>query len=363
VDAGMNPDLPPQVVGACPTGNAPVGVWENVSPPQVDLSKPTKLGNNLGFKGLVMDPSDPRILYLGTDCEGIYKTTDCGATWTKVSTGRNAAAVSSGRNWTMLIDPVDPKVLYTVNGYGTLGVFKSTNGGVDWDQLWSDDFRKKTPYAGFVMRLAMDPNDHQHILAAFHAPCLPGACLAETTDAGANWSLMGGDPSWVGSGWPGEIEFLTSTTWLFGSQADGMWRSPDSGATWTKVSKISPGHLPAQLYRASDGGFFQGAANGLLYSANGTQWDVLPGSPNNTAGLVGDGKTLYIGVGFPYGYPGADLAYKPYYTVTEKAPGKLVQMDSPTMRNGGLILALDTQHHLLYAMAGVVGLWRVGVSP
>jgi hypothetical protein len=336
-------------------------VWEDISPPQVDNAGPTRLGPNFGLKALVINPKDPRVLYVGTDTQGIYKTTDCGSTWFKANTGANADKMSSGRNWSMVIDPVDPEVLYSCNGYGELGVFKSTNGGVDWQQTFSDAFRKTTPYSGFVMKISMDPGDHRHLLASFHAPCVEAGCIAETKDAGASWVLLPGDRSWVGGGWPAEIDFLDSTTWIFGASDTGMWRSPDSGKTWKKVADNSPGHLPGQLYRAKNGGFFQGSANGVLYSKDGAAWSLLPKSPNASAGIVGDGTTVYISAGFPYAYPGID-PYQPYYTTSEDSPGTLVAMKSPLMRDGGIWNVFDPDHHILYSSTGVAGLWRVAVG-
>jgi photosystem II stability/assembly factor-like uncharacterized protein len=351
---------PPHVVFACPSdgGSGQVGVWEDISPPQVDNASPTRLGSNFGLKALVINPKDTRVLYVGTDTQGIYKTTNCGATWFKANTGANADKISSGRNWSLVIDPVDPEVLYTCNGYGEMGLFKSTNGGVDWQQSFSDAFRKTTPYSGFVMKISIDPSDHLHLLASFHAPCLEAGCIAETKDAGASWTLLPGDRSWIGGAWPAEIDFLDSDTWLFGAGDVGMWRSNDHGKTWSRVASYSPGHLPGQLYRARNGGFFQGSANGVLYSKDGDSWSLLPKSPNSAAGIVGDGTSVYVSAGFPYAYPGTD-PYQPYYTTSEDSPGALVPMKSPMMRDGGIWNVIDRDHHILYSSTGVAGLWRV----
>jgi hypothetical protein len=71
----------------------------------------------------------------------------------------------------------------------------------------------------------------------------------------------------------------------------------------------------------------------VLYSKSGVSWSLLPKSPNSSAGIVGDGTTGYVSVGFPYGYPGTD-PYQPYYNTSEDAPGPLVAMKSPMMRDG-----------------------------
>ena len=54
------------------------------------------------------------------------------AAWQHVSTGRNSALLESGSCTTLQIDPKNG-TLYTNGLYGANGIYKSTNGGVDWD--------------------------------------------------------------------------------------------------------------------------------------------------------------------------------------------------------------------------------------
>src|SRR5258708_11887702 len=95
-----------------------------------------------------MKHQDPAMVYLGSEEWGFDKSTDCGATWTKTNTGKNGAALDKGSQWTMLVDPTNPEVLYTNSGFGVSGVFKSVNGGVDWDQVLTGDAAKVAPYGG-----------------------------------------------------------------------------------------------------------------------------------------------------------------------------------------------------------------------
>jgi hypothetical protein len=89
----------------------------------------------------VLDTHTPSTVYLGTCDYGIWKSTDCGSTWTNINTGRNANQFQKSSHWTLVIDPVDSQVLYTNAGYNHVdgnhsGLFKSTNGGVDWTEIW-----------------------------------------------------------------------------------------------------------------------------------------------------------------------------------------------------------------------------------
>ena len=54
------------------------------------------------------------------------------------------------------------------NGYASVGgIFKSTDGGVNWNQISPTSIMNATQYAGFVEKLTMDPTNHLHLLASF----------------------------------------------------------------------------------------------------------------------------------------------------------------------------------------------------
>jgi hypothetical protein len=348
----------PFVMG-CTARSDQVGVWQNITPPQVDLTK----GDFFGMQAMVVDPVNPSTIYAGRAMDGIYKSTDCGANWKKISTGRNSHAMSSGRSWTMAINPSNTQTIYTNQGYGAGGVFKTTNGGVDWDQVLTPNITTVLPYGGFVYAISMDPNDPRHLLVGWHAECPPPLakfCFAETMDGGASWVLRDGNPSWSG-GEGALIDFLDSKSWIFASQSNGLWISRDKGASWQQILGVSISHGRGQLYRAIDGSFYLGTANGILHSVDGLSWAALPESQNLVMGLIGDGKTLYFSKAFPYNVPGAD-PYLPYYSSPEGPPYRWTPMRSPIMRNGGAELHLDKIHHILYSTNMDAGLWRLVIQ-
>jgi hypothetical protein len=260
----------------------------------------------------------------------------------------------------MVIYPSKPQTIYTNQGYGAGGVYKTTNGGLDWDQVLTPNITAAVPYGGFIGAISMDPNDPRHLLVGWHADCAPPrskACFAETTDGGVSWVLRDGNPSWAG-GEGTSFEILDSRSWIFTSQSNGLWLSRDNGASWQQMMGVSISHGRGQLYRVGDGSFYLGTVNGILHSIDGASWAMLPRSGNLIMGLVGDGKTLYSSKAFPYGPPGAD-PYLPYYSSPERSPHKFTLMNSPMMRNGGAELHLDTTHHILYSTNLDAGLWRL----
>ena len=172
--------------------------------------------------------------------------------------------------------------------------------------------------------------------------------------------MRDGDPSWVG-GEGTHYRILDAKTWIFNSESNGLWRSGDGGASWQQVPGVSASHGNGQLYRAKSGSFYLGMANGVMYSANGVNWAMLPNSGNLIMGLIGDGTTLYTSNAFPYNPPGAD-PYLPYVFGAERGSGKFVRVNSPMMRNGGAELHLDTMRRILYSTNMNVGLWRMGIQ-
>ncbi len=343
-------------VAGCNTSE--IGVWKNITPRQVDLAA----GDFFGMQGMVLDPINPSTIYVGRAMEGIYKSTDCGENWVKISTGRNADLMGSGRNWTIVIDPSNPQVIYTNQGFGAAGVFKTTNGGVDWDQVLTPNVTRVMPYGGFVGAISMDPNNPRHLLVGWHTDCPPPyskACFAETTDGGVSWTIRDGDPSW-GGGETTNYQILDAKTWIFSSQINGLWRSADSGTSWQQVPGALISHGNGQLYRDKDGSFYLGTANGVMYSADGINWALLPESGSFIMGLIGDGRTLYASRAFPYNPPGGPPDH-PYLFAIEDPSTKFTRMNSPLMRNGGTQLYLDTTRHILYSVNLNAGVWRIKI--
>lgn len=361
----------PHTVTACDALPA-AGTWEHVSPPDVMAELPGPEDCQFGVSAFVMDPSDYATLYLGTCEMGVWKSTDCGATWAHVNTGPGGSALDTGRQWNFAIDPNDPNVLYTNSGYNGgpegSGEFKSTDGGVSWSQVWppSDPDLASIVEYNFVGGIAIDPDDHQHLLLTFHAKCSAPyneACIGESNDAGATWRLINGDPSWQGGEGQGAWFLDNGHTFLWGAETNGLWRTDDDGDSWSQVAENgSIGHAKGQLHRTDEGRYFLGGSSGILTSADGTSWSLISGSgPQLVTGLVSDGTNMYASSGFPWNPGQGPPPYHPFYTAPESDGMAWTNMDSPLLANGGQ-LAYDTDHHVLYSSNGDAGFWRV-VTP
>ncbi len=349
------------VVHAC-NALAASGTWENITPPVAPIAGVTPCAFGGAF---VMNPLDPSMVYVGSCNEGIWKTTDCGATWAHIDTGTNGSIIDQGRQWTFVIDPINPQILYTNSGYGASnGAYKSIDGGVNWTTFWppSDPTLASVVQYNFVGQIVMDPNDDQHLLVSFHAPCnapYASACFGETKDAGATWTLISGQASWNG-GEGQTIYFLDSReTWLWGSQSDGLWRTANGGSTWTVVDATAQGHGAGQLYRAKNGAFYLPAVPGILRSPDGITWTLVPNSGDTMDGLTGNGTTMFASRGFPW--DPSTVLYEPFWTSPEGDGQTWTQLNTPMLSNGGW-MSYDSVHHLLYSSNLGAGFWRV-VTP
>ena len=305
----------PHVVGKCDKLGA-VGTWEEITPPLVSLDRNfmTPAGTNYGVGTFVIDPQNTSTVYVGTSSQGIYKTTDCGATWIHVNTGKNAKMLDDGRQWTMQIDPVDPNIIFTVAGYGPDGVWKSTNGGVDWDQAfprtscrssYSVDSRQGSRWTPKTTSICWPRHDFT---------CQNGhssSCMLETKDGGTTWSVIENAPdSGEGSGLP----MVDSKTWLW-MTGSGMWRTGNAGQSWAKVHD---GGVSDGFYHAKDGSLYVGSDPKLLRSTDdGVTWTPISTASASTS-IAGDGTTIFSSRSFCTGK--SDKGYQPYSSALESSP-------------------------------------------
>jgi len=143
------------------------------------------ISENTGVNDVVMDPSNPDILYAsayqrrrhvftlidGGPESAIYKSTDAGATWNKVTSG--LPSVDMGRIG-LAVSPADPNVVYAAveaaDGKG--GIFRSSDKGANWERR--NEFDSGAMY---YARIVPDPKNVDRIF-------IMNVELRESTDGG-----------------------------------------------------------------------------------------------------------------------------------------------------------------------------------
>jgi photosystem II stability/assembly factor-like uncharacterized protein len=138
-------------------------------------------------ESITIDPNDANTLYAAIRESGVFKTTNCGDTWTNMSKG----STSPKDSYIVAIDPSNSDVIYAGTfddeTFSKGGIYKSTDGGASWIQVYD----------------------------GVHQPCWVRALIVDPDD-----------PNIIYAG-------LNDNPWHDKYQSEGFLVSEDSGVTWT----------------------------------------------------------------------------------------------------------------------------------
>jgi photosystem II stability/assembly factor-like uncharacterized protein len=190
-------------------------------------------GTNMGrVNSIQFDPRSSRTIYVSAPDGGVWKTTDGGATWTPKFDFQPTLSVGD-----VAIDPGNPQILYVATsdpfGYGTpfwggtysVGVRKSTDGGNTWAATgftWTVGQRRT------IRRLVIHPSNGNILLAA------TSDGLYRTADAGATWTRILTASSF-------DAEFQHSNGLIAYVTTTQVLKSTDAGATFTALTATCTG--------------------------------------------------------------------------------------------------------------------------
>jgi hypothetical protein len=358
------------------------GIWVNVTPPSwnPDPNYP-RSQSNFGFQQVLVDPARPSDLYTFTDYQGVWRSTDYGMTWTMISTGTNSDGVNKGRNWAAVIamnpsgDASMPPMLYTQAGYsngGTMGIWKSIDGGVNWTYVWNtvlaaDGSTNITAKVWTDMQgLSIDPGNSQHLLAVNHGNTQGGAYdnhIFETTNGGASWIDRGNPAGTIHCA----VSMITSTAWIataegWGPGSRGTFVTNDAGASWNSVGQMGKAHGTGQIYYVDhqNDRLYLAAMEGIFTATSPyTAWSRLDAT--TTQNVIGTPNFLYASYAFASlgavtpklrrATAADDVSWIADYTptpiaMTNGAMGSAVTFDAATGRN------------VVVTANGIAGLWR-----
>jgi hypothetical protein len=369
---GTDNGVPSGCNGATPTitpiGTAAgtPGVWQNVSPAGLTFVPSLWSNDNFGLQDILTDPVRPSDLYAFVCHQGVWKSTDYGSTWNKVNTGNNGSVIDSGKPWGSGIDtnkcrdPNTPPTLYTLNGNGQMGFWKSTDGGVNWTRTALPD-QAALQYDQDAYSISVDPYDGKHIIMGFHEM----AGLVESTDGGASFQgRTPGDqgmsvyPNFIDTGDPA----TTRKTWLTIGQTGTMQLTQDGAASWRQVETLTHPHGNSQIFQAGGGVIYVGGVGGTqgdgIYRSQdfGSTWTKV--SSGAESDVVGTATMLYAAYAWAYGPGGVDPALK---TSLRSSGTSWTSVATPSgMTNGwkGAAVTHDGSHYVIVTGNWNSGIWR-----
>jgi photosystem II stability/assembly factor-like uncharacterized protein len=279
------------------------------------------ISENTGVTDVVLDPSNPDILYAsayqrrrqvftlidGGPESAIHKSTDGGKSWTKLKEG--LPKEDMGRIG-LAIAPHNPKIVYaTIESTRKAGgFFVSKDGGSSWKK--ANDY--SAPGAQYYGEIFVDPNDDDRIYSA-------DVWVRVTDDGGKTWRKL--DEKWKHPDnhvvW---IDPASSDHLLIGCDG-GLYESFDRAESWSFKA-----NLPVtQFYRVS-------ADDALpFYSVyGGTQDNFSLGGPSRTTDAKGISNADWYVTQGGDGFRSIPDPKDPNIIYAESQNGGLVRFDKRT---------------------------------
>ncbi|WP_040443826.1 T9SS type A sorting domain-containing protein [Eudoraea adriatica] len=256
----------------------PVSNWSSIGP----FTHGTNSGSLPGqgrINAVAVDPNDADVWYVGAPAGGLWKTTDAGGSWTNLFDNFLQIGVSG-----IAIDANNSNIVYISTGDDdaadsySIGVFKSTDGGITWQETGLNT--STDPNINLLTNeIVIDPTNSDIIWVGSNRG------LWKSTDAGAtfevkrpgniaDFKLKPGDPNTVyavsvssyyrstdgenftriDAGLPDDsgrlvlgvspadpdvVYILSANTQSSNFSYQGLYRSDDSGLTFTKTANTT----------------------------------------------------------------------------------------------------------------------------
>jgi photosystem II stability/assembly factor-like uncharacterized protein len=297
---------------------------------------PTNIGGRI--TGLAVDPRDRNVIYAGAASGGILKSTNGGQRWFPLFDTQPTLSIGS-----LAIDPQNPDILYVGTGeanagggsvtYGGFGVFKTTDGGLSWENSGLQDTR-------YIGKVIVDPSNTNRVYVAAVGTLFstnPDRGVYRTTDAGLNWDKVLFVSDSTGAidiiQDPINTDILYAAMWervrhpdsrRYGGRTSGIFKTTDGGDSWEVLTGGLPsgpdvGRIgltlsaasPSTVYAiyADDVGYFSGVYKSTnsgnnwnrvndsylssLYSSYGWWFGVIVADPTDADVVYAHGVPMY----------------------------------------------------------------------
>jgi hypothetical protein len=212
-------------------------VWQELGPSSMDMTD-WIMGRVSGrLNAITPHPADDDIVYVGAAAGGVWKTTNGGVDWRPLFDEVGTLPIGA-----ITLDPADPESVWVGTGdkngggcagYFGMGVWLSEDGGATWNAR-NGSGSGAMPLS-IVNAVAVQPTDSDVILAGGSGSCgadggLSDAGVFRSADRGLTWTrVLDGNVE--------DFVFVPGTATVYaGLVGIGVRKSTDGGATWTNSS-------------------------------------------------------------------------------------------------------------------------------
>ncbi len=260
-----------------------VGLFREDAPGTwTELEAPFASGDKTEIDGIVFDRQSPKRLYAHQNAKW-WRSEDAGRSWQQIEVpepgmrdmmrGKIQGPEFDG----LAQDAGDPKIFYAGGSWskdmGGAPINRSTNGGKKWEAAGS----------GITGSVRMLRSPAPGVVIA-----VTGKDVYRSSDGAKTFTLVRS----------GEIKDLAAdATHIYVATKQGLYRSSDSGATWSRAPGIKEDEVEA-VALAANGKVFCGTFDGVFMSADeGSTWTALNEGLMNTdvRALAIGGSRLYAG--------------------------------------------------------------------
>ena len=282
--------------------------------------------NTIDVLSMSVNPQNGQNIFVGTLKNGILKTEDGGENW-------SALVFPAEKVYGLVNDYSDGRIIYASGVYKERGkIFKSSNSGVDWDEIYT------APSDGpLIIAMANDRRNSNTLFAA-----TSDEQLLKSTDAGVSWknvytskspitkiSIDSGNSNIIyintqsgyfltsrdggkifeSSSIKGNVSFITTDPKdggvAYAAGKTGLLKSRDAGGSWEELKPLGdPDSFPVKVVAVSPANsqeIVYGAGQAIYKSVDGgTNWMTSQLETEKNIGIVmydiNDPNILYLGL-------------------------------------------------------------------
>lgn len=193
-------------------------------------------------------PGKPNLFYFGSTGGGVWRTKDGGQSWSNISDGYFGGSIGA-----VAVSTYDPNVIYVGGGEKTVrgnvsygyGMWKSLDAGKTWKQIGLKNSRH-------ISRIRIHPKNPDLVYVAVMGDLYQSGeerGVYRSKDGGNTWQKIlfaNADAGAVDLVFdPNNPRILFASTWRIrrtpyslesGGEGSALWKSTDSGESWTNIS-------------------------------------------------------------------------------------------------------------------------------